>query len=642
MASLLRIGGISTGLDTNGIIDSLMQIERQPQTLLKRNQQILQWKKDYWGEINTKLLAVKTSLGSLLDRSKLLVRKATSGDDKVLTAIASGTAAAGQYAITVTSLASETSLRSGAGALSLGLGGKVDVTQAVNSDAAKLGVKINAGTFTINGTRFTINSGDYLGTGNTSDPLDIIGKINAASGTTGVTASYDAATDKLVLTNASGTLNLGAGGDTSNFLSATNLLSASLEGGNTKRSTVHLGRVNPDLALNAANFATPVTDDGTGHGAFKINGVEISYDAANDTLNKVISRINNSAANVIASYDATTDRLILRSKATGSLSISVEEVGGKGDFLTAAGLTAAAGATQTLGANAVFTVQGFNNDQPITRTSNSVSDVIAGVTLNLKSNPGTPVTLKIEPDVEAAMGVIKDFVNKFNDAVSLVNARLSEKKVTKDSSGQVKNWEDMTDAERKSGIMRGESALTDLRFKLVNIASSPVQGLSGTLNALSAIGIKLGVTTGSGSLSTGENGTLVLDEAKLEAALRNNPEQVADLFFQDADEDGKVDKDAKGVPTEKGLAAQLDWYLQQLTDTSTVLRGTASVKAGVVARQQDVLSSQISDLTDRISDYEERLAQRESYLVRQFTTMEQIVGQYQSQSSWLSGQLSKL
>lgn len=636
MSSLMRISGIATGLDTASIIDSLVQIEQQPEVMLKRQQQILNWKKDYWGEINTKLLAAKTAVASLLDRGKILAWKATSSDDKVLTATASGTAAAGAYTITITSLASETTLRGGPGALNLGLGGKVVVNQAVNSDASKLGVKINAGTFTINGVQFTINSGDYLGTGNTADPLDILGKINAATGTTGVTATYDAGTDKLVLTT-TGSLNLGSGADTSNFLSATGLLAAPLEGGTTKRSMVHLGRINPDQTLALANFATAMTDDGTGHGAFKINGVEIAYNATTDTLNTVINRINGSTANVTAAYDATTDRLVLRSKTTGSVGITVEEVTGKGNFLTATALTAAAGGTQTLGNNAVFTVSGFNNDQPITRTSNSVSDVISGVTLNLKSpTSGTPVTLTVAQDVEAAKTAIKDFVGKFNEAISLINLRLSEKKVTG------KDWDKMTDAERKMGIMRGESSLVDLRFRLTSLATGPVPGLSALTDALSDIGIKTGVTTSSASSTTGENGTLVIDDAKLTAALTNSPEMVADLFFLDLDGDGKVTKDANGVPTDRGVAVQLDWYLDQLTDSDTVIRGSVSVKAGIVPRQQDVLTSRADDLQGQIDAYDRRIELYQANLIRQFTLMEQVVGQFQATSSWLTSQTAKL
>jgi flagellar hook-associated protein 2 len=638
MSSLLRIGGISTGLDTSSIIAALLQVERRPLVLLERNQRVMTWKKEYWGEINTKLLAVKTSLAGLLDRGKLLAKKATSSDEKILTATAGATAAAGEYSITVLNLATESQLRSGPGALNLGLGAKVDVAQPVNSDASKLGVKINAGTFTLNGVRITINSGDYLGTGNTLDPLDLLGKINASGA--GVTASYDSGADKLILTASSpgGPLNLGAGGDTSNFLSATSLLGASRVGDSVS-SAVHLGRINPDQTLATANFATAVTDDGTGKGAFRINGVEIAYSATTDTLNKVLSRINNSTAGVTAAYDPTTDRLVLRAKTGGSAQIVVEEVAGKGNFLTATALTAAAGGAQTLGKNASFTVSGFNNDQPISRPTNSVSDVLPGVTLNLLAQSATPVKLTVAQDVEAAKAVIKEFVSKYNDAVTLINARLREKKVVETKE---KPWEKMTDAERKMGIMRGESALTDLRFKLARLVSSPVDGAPGTMDQLLDLGIKSAVTTGSASTTTGQSGTLVIDETKLERALQTSPELVADLFFRDANANGVVDKDAQGVPTEPGIAVQLDFYLSQLTDTATVLRGGVSVKAGIVPRQQDVLTTVINDLRKRIDAFDARMEQREAQLIRQFTAMEQMVGQFQSVATWLGNQLAQM
>lgn len=635
MSGLLSIGGLGTGMDTSGIIEALMNVERKPLNLMEQRQQKLKWKQQSWSEINTKLLAIKTSLGGLLDRDKLMAKKTTSADDKVVTATSSGTAASGQYQVKVLNLATQSQLRSGTGALGLGLGGKVDTTQAVNTDAARLGAKINSGTFTINGVRITINSGDYLGAGDTADAKDILGKINGSGA--GVTATYDAATDKLVLTANSpgGRLDLGGGGDTSNFLSAASLL-GSVRAGDTLTSTVHLGRINPAATLASANFATPVTDDGTGAGAFLINGVEITYNASTDSLNKLITRINSSTAGVVASYDSTTDRLLLRATTPGATQIMLEEKAGKGNLLTAAGLTVAAGGAQTLGENSAFTVSGFNDGNPIYRTSNSITDVIPGVTLELKAESATETTITVEQDLDTAKNVVKDFVAKFNDAMTLINTRLKEKTV----NDKDKTWDDLTDAERKQGIMRGESALTDLRVKLLNVASSPVGGMSAGLNALADIGITIKVDAS--NLDGTSSGTLNLDEAKLEEALRESPELVADLFFRDTDSDGTWDKDADGKPTEQGVAVQLDYFLGQLTDPSSKLINGQSFKIGVVPRQQDVLTSQIDDLDDQIAAFERRMELREQYLLKQFTLMESMVSQYNSQSSWLAGQASQL
>src|SRR5438067_594535 len=91
------------------------------------------------------------------------------------------------------------------------------------------------------------------------------------------------------------------------------------------------------VVLGNASFTTPVADGGAGAGAFKINGVSISFSQTGDSVQNVIDRINNSAAGVTASYDGVNDRFILVSKTTGDQGIALEDV--IGNFLAATGLT---------------------------------------------------------------------------------------------------------------------------------------------------------------------------------------------------------------------------------------------------------------------------------------------------------------
>ena len=63
-------------------------------------------------------------------------------------------------------------------------------------------------------------------------------------------------------------------------------------------------------------------------GTFTINGVSLSYDASVDTIDSIVGKINGSAANVTASYDAVSDQITLTSKQTGAQSISVADDGG--------------------------------------------------------------------------------------------------------------------------------------------------------------------------------------------------------------------------------------------------------------------------------------------------------------------------
>src|SRR5205085_5259982 len=130
-------------------------------------------------------------------------------------------------------------------------------------------------------------------------------------------------------------------------------------------SSAALGIVKQSSALANANFATAVSDGGSGAGQFKINGVTINFNASTDTVLDVLARINNSAANVTASYDPINDRFQLTNKSTGDVGIALEDV--TGNFLAAAQLT-----TGTLGRgkNLLYTINGGGQ---LTSQSNTVT-----------------------------------------------------------------------------------------------------------------------------------------------------------------------------------------------------------------------------------------------------------------------------
>jgi Flagellar capping protein len=182
-------------------------------------------------------------------------------------------------------------------------------------------------------------------------------------------------------------------------------------------------------------------------GSFTINGVTITYDASVDSLNAIIQRINQSVPDVQAYYDPIADRVVLVSKTTGSNSIARADV--SGNLLDVLGLLDSgnnARAQVSLGKDAIIRVSGFNNDQDIIRSSNTISDVIPGVTLQLiAADPTKPVTVTVGRDAEALKSAIKAFVDKFNAAVSLMYQRLTEKPVENPK----------TEAERKLGCCVG-------------------------------------------------------------------------------------------------------------------------------------------------------------------------------------------
>ena len=622
----LQIGGISSGLPTDDIIQKLLAVERNPQILMQRQVQMLQWKKGVWNDVNSRLLGLKSSVENLLNRDKLLINKVSTSDEKAITASASGMAASGEYGITVHNLATSTKLISGPGT-GLGLGGTIDPGSALAD--ANFGITISKGVFTINGVQIEIEDGDILGTGADDDlaPNSILNKINSSDAK--VKATYDPNTDRITIqtTEAGGTVNLGAITDTSNFLSATYLITAPgevVDGLTSRTSTSHMGHINPRVYLKDANFATPIAADHNGEGIFKINGIEIKYNINKDTLNKVINRINYSDAGVSAYYDPLTDRIVLQNKKTGSFAITVEDVEGN---MTAA-LNFDKNTTTQMGENAKITVSGYNNEEPIYSNTNQVTDVVPGLTINLNGKTTDPVKIKVEQDTAAIKNVIVNFVNQYNETVKYLNGKLKEKSVTD------KTWEEMTESERRLGLLTGDNVLRGVRSNLLQQAIEPMDGDTGIFQTLYSIGIESVLDSSDGGINSG---TLKIDDKKLDEAIRNNPDGIAKLFFNDANGDGKVERDSDKKPLESGVAVRLVDYLDNLLDTKVYNYG---VKGGVLPRQQDELDSSIKRLQTRIDEFEVRMEKREEYLVRQFTAMERALASMQSQSDWLAGQIS--
>jgi flagellar hook-associated protein 2 len=415
---------------------------------------------------------------------------------------------------------------------------------------------------------------------------------------------------------------VGAQDDTSNFLTATSLLSSPdvLAGpDHTRTSQVHLGRVRGDVALASANFHTAITGDASGDGSFTINGVTVNYNVNDDSLNDVISRINANVTDVVASYDAITDRVLLTSRTTGSLALS--RAAGTGNFLDVVGLLDSgtyAQASQTVGENAAVVIEGFNGGNPIYSTSNDLTSAIPGVTLHLKEENTSPVTVTVARDQNAFKNALKTFVERYNQVVEELHARLTEEQVENPT----------TELEERYGLLRGNQVVSRTRLDLVSKAIDRVTGLPGDLDQLTDLGITI-------SSSDYLVGRLTLDEATLDEAMEDNLEGVYDVLFNDADNDNEVDTG------ETGMAVRLQDLLDDLLSTTQQLYGGASFSEGLLPRQGEQLQREIDRLDDRIDTLNDRLEVRATLLRQQFVAAEQAIAQLQGQSYGLVGFLGQ-
>lgn len=429
---------------------------------------------------------------------------------------------------------------------------------------------------------------------------------------------------------------------------------------------------------------------GKAGGALSINGKTLYYDKYADTLSGLLSRINMAGAGVRATYDPLADRVNLTSTSTGPLSLELADAAG--NLLEVLGV--ADGDSQALGSSASFIVEGYNGGLPIYSATNTVSGVIPGLTLQLKEVSGKdsggnylPCVLVVEPDVDAAVGKVKDFVSSYNQTIAKIYEYLKY------------------DAEKKeAGLLAGVSQARDILNRLRSLPSLLPEGVEGGPRTLMDIGISLGkVGTEVDALKSGQ---LQLDEERLSAALRENPERVFGIlgayagevslesggtssifsvfgrpvnetragtyrivsdsqgnltvYFTPAGGEeelvgtgtiapyGTNDDLIPGVTLRAGALREGESYLSKEENATGALKvledylSRITSKGGVLAGITDALQETSRDLASQVERMEERIKAREARLIAQYTAMETLLSRMQTQSQWLTNQIQGL
>jgi flagellar hook-associated protein 2 len=386
-------------------------------------------------------------------------------------------------------------------------------------------------------------------------------------------------------------LSFGAASDTSNALgmlgvadaTATNASNPTLTGATNLGVARTLGPLDSAGLTGLASTAT---------GVLNINGVDINYNTTTDALSTIISRINNSDAGVIASIDRTSDKILLTRKNTGAIAIDITDTSGTlgGALKLAPGTTNA----QTIGSTSQVTVDG----RSITSTSNSVTNAIDGVTLNLVSkDPVDQVeTLTVGVDQSAVQTALNSFITSFNNLGDLLD---SATKSTPGTSGGT--------AGTAGPLADDPTALTmflDLRDTVMQSVGS------GAINALGA----LGVNSGAIGSAVGTTNRLQLDTTKLATALTSDPNAVANLLDQ----------------TTGPLAALLT-RLQGYEDPSN--------KNAYIQSHAADLAAEVTDVQHREADRQVLIDNYTQMIEAQFTAMETALATLQAQSAQIAAQL---
>lgn len=229
---------------------------------------------------------------------------------------------------------------------------------------------------------------------------------------------------------------------------------------------------------------------------------DVTVDDSNNTLTGLRDSINKAGKGVSAVIVNTGDtaapyKLLVTSKGSGTaneMTITSNSTD-TGKIAVDGVVQAASDAKLTLGSGA-----GAIN---ITKSTNNITDVIPGVTLNVRDyDASKTVALQISTDTDTITSKINDFITQYNNGVDFINSQFS---FDLDGNSQ--------------GVLFGDYQLQILQSDLASAIGNPAAGLSQDLKSLSQVGITVGT-----------DGKLSLDSSKLSDALTNKLSQVNALF----------------------------------------------------------------------------------------------------------------
>ena len=335
------------------------------------------------------------------------------------------------------------------------------------------------------------------------------------------------------------------------------------------------------LATTSSYYTNELSSSTTiAPGTFKIQvgsnaPTTITIDSTDNTLSQLAVTINGQNAGVSASViqDANGSRLALVSSTSGL----------PGDVTVSGNTTGLTFTKAVAGTNAAVQVDGI----PISSASNTVSNVINGVTLNLGSPSAAPITVNVSPDTTQATAAINAFVSAYNSVVAEISNQF---KVNADGSG--------------GGVLETDNTLRQAQSQLLSAISYSVSGNNGIVN-LASIGVNLA-----------DDGTLSVDNGALSTALSSNYSAVQNLF-QNAT---------------SGFTQNLHSVIGTLTAPSS----------GILTLDTQSITSTTQSLTQQISDLQAALAAQELSLTNVYSQVNATLQELPLLLSQISSQIGAI
>lgn len=397
----------------------------------------------------------------------------------------------------------------------------------------------------------------------------------------------------------------------------------------------------PDAEAKRAQFLNSLET-----GGLKINGETISGVTADTSIQGMIDKINtNKDVGVKASYLSSTNQFVLISSETGS-GREIKLEGASADIF---GAVKDADGNYTdgnfeMGKNAQVLVSYGNGISTMIESSSNtfdleglrvtVSQEFGNVTQDTSgvwnSDRSKAVTFSAKADVDGVTETVKKFIEEYNEMIKEINTQvttrpdkaygpLTEEQQDEMSEKSIENWE----KKAKQGLLYNDATMRALSLDM-----------QGVLTNLMANGAnykdleEMGITISDDYL---DGGTITFDEAKFKAAMTSDPEKVSNVF-------------TGGGDIKKGLASiiedTLTPYATKYANRNGNSYGRLIEEAGSEKIPLSIMNNQIykdlKEMQSVLDTLNARLASEQDRYISQFTTMETLINQMNSQASYLA------
>lgn len=565
------VTGIGSGIDISSIVKALVDAERAPkESQLDRLEQSTTSRISAIGTLRSVVGELSSTLQSLNKLSAFQKQTLVSSNTSILTASSSSTLTAGQFSLQVQQLASSSKVAlqsvSGGTAATFGSG---ELT--VSAGTSSITVDVTAANNSLSGIRDAINT---------------------AGQSKGISASIvtDASGSRLVLNSTK----TGAGNDIQ-----VSVTQDGVTAGSNALSSLAFSKGTGTAQLPALSAGAAAT--------FKTGSLSIVSGAANlnvavndgDSLTTVRDAINTSGAGqgISARIETVSSgaRLVIESSNSESLTITASDAGtgtlGDNSLTLLNPATDAGGRTVSEAKSALFSVDGLS----VTKDSNTVSDVISGVTLNLVAAQsasdiadGKSITVSIGQDKGSVRANLQKFVDSYN---KLVQSSSEMTAVVQVGEGKAP----------VTGPLLGDTSIRNL--------------MSGLRKEMTQLGTDLDIRSlAQLGITTQKDGKLALDATKLDAALSSNYDKVADF-----------------LGGEGGLMSRMQKVVEPYSQSS-----------GILDQRQKGLQSTLTSVDKQREALELRITKVQERLLAQYNAMDQLVGRLQKTSESLASQLASL